>query len=137
LSPYRGVRYHLKEVRQADQKPENAQELFNLRHSSLRNVIERIFGVLKRQWKILGGKGCEYSIDTQRDLFCALIGLYNFGKQCGEDDQFEDEEVVEDLLSQSDNLVGVDKTTRSVWDKRRDDIAAKMWSDYQEYIDQN
>jgi len=26
LSPYRGVRYHLKEVRQADQKPENAKE---------------------------------------------------------------------------------------------------------------
>ena len=135
MSPYRGVWYHLKEVRQADQKPENAQELFNLRHSSLRNVIERIFGVLKRQWKILRGKGYEYSIDTQWDLFCALIGLYNFGKQCGEDDQFEDKEVVEDLLSQSDNLVGVDKTTRSVWDKRRDDIAAKMWSDYQEYID--
>ena len=28
LSPYRGVRYHLKEVRQADQRPENAKELF-------------------------------------------------------------------------------------------------------------
>jgi hypothetical protein len=64
LTPYRGVRYHLKEVQQASQKPENAKELFNLRHSLLRNVIERIFGVLKRQWQILGGKGCEYSIDT-------------------------------------------------------------------------
>ena len=48
MTLYRGVRYHLKEVRQANQKPENAKELFNLRHSSLRNVIERIFGVLKR-----------------------------------------------------------------------------------------
>jgi hypothetical protein len=77
-------------VQQADQKPENAKELFNLRHSSLRNVIERIFGVLKRQWQILGGKGCEYSIDTQVDLFCALIGLYNFGKDCGEDYMFNE-----------------------------------------------
>lgn len=50
MALYRGVRYYLKKVRQADQKLENAKELFNLRHSSLRNVIERIFGVLKRQW---------------------------------------------------------------------------------------
>ena len=92
MAPYRGVRYHLKEVRKADQRPGNAKELFNLRHSSLRNVIERIFGVLKRQWQILGGKGCEYSIDSQIDLFCALIGLYNFGKQNGED-LFEDEAI--------------------------------------------
>jgi hypothetical protein len=40
LSPYRGVRYYLKEVRQANQRPENAKELFNLWHSLLRNVIE-------------------------------------------------------------------------------------------------
>ena len=113
MSPYCGVRYYLKEIQQADQKPENAKELFNLQHLSLCNVIKCIFSVLKRQWKILGGKGCEYSVDTQRDLFCALIGLYNFSKQCGEDDQFEDEEV-EDLLSQSDNLVKVDKTTGSI-----------------------
>jgi hypothetical protein len=72
-------------VRQADQRPENAKELFNLRHSLLRNVIERIFGVLKRQWQILGGKGCEYLIRTQIDLFCALIRLYNFRKQLGKD----------------------------------------------------
>jgi hypothetical protein len=46
MAPYRGVRYHLKEQRQADLKPNNAKELFNLRHASLRNVIERIFGVV-------------------------------------------------------------------------------------------
>jgi DDE superfamily endonuclease len=64
IAPYRRVKYHLKEVKQSNQKPENAKELFNLRHSSLRNVVERIFGVLKRQWQILSGKGCEYSIKS-------------------------------------------------------------------------
>ena len=105
MAPYRGVRYYLKEVRQTDLKPENAKELFNLRHSSLRNVIERIFGVLKRQWQILGGKGCKYSIETQIDLFCALIGLYNFRKQCGEEETFVDK-AFDNLvsLSQTDNL---------------------------------
>ena len=37
LTPYRGVRYHLKEF-EVD-GPQNAKELFNLRHSSLKNVI--------------------------------------------------------------------------------------------------
>ncbi|KAH1114914.1 hypothetical protein J1N35_008292, partial [Gossypium stocksii] len=33
ITPYRGVRYHLKEF--SAQGPENAKELFKLRHSSL------------------------------------------------------------------------------------------------------
>jgi len=45
-TPYRGVRYHLKEYFRKG--PQNARELFNHRHSSLRNVIERTFGVLKK-----------------------------------------------------------------------------------------
>ena len=136
LSLYRGVRYHLKEVRQARLKPENAKELFNLRHSSLRNVIERIFGVVKRQWQILGSKGCEYSIETQIDLLCALIGLYNFRKQCREDSEFIDE-----AFDITDSLEGYVKQTEALvtigsrqMDKKRDDIADKMQKDYQLYI---
>jgi hypothetical protein len=135
LTPYRGVRYHLKEVRQADQKPENAKELFNLRHSSLRNVIERIFGVLKRQWQILGGKGCEYSIDTQVDLFCALISLYNFGKDYGEDYMFDEAIPTIESQDQDDSLEVLVTGTGNKWmEKKRDDIATRMWNDYQIYI---
>lgn len=36
--------------------PQNKEELFNLRHCKLRNVIERVFGVLKRRFKILTTK---------------------------------------------------------------------------------
>lgn len=46
LTPYRGVRYHLKEY--SCRAPQNPRELFNLHHSSLRNAIERAFGVLKK-----------------------------------------------------------------------------------------
>ncbi|XP_058740988.1 uncharacterized protein LOC131613326 [Vicia villosa] len=42
ITPYRGVRYHLKEY-SARNPPQNSKELFNLRHSSLRNAIERAF----------------------------------------------------------------------------------------------
>src|SRR5215471_13726721 len=34
-------------------RPRNEKELYNLRHASLRNVIERIFGVSKKRFKIL------------------------------------------------------------------------------------
>ena len=109
LSPYQGTRYHLKEVRQGNNKPANAKELFNLRHSSLRNAVERIFGVLKRQWQILAGKGCEYSIDTQGDVFCALVGLFNFGRQYREVDQFNEENL--DSIDKEDDILEENRTT--------------------------
>ena len=56
---------------------ETAKELFNLRYTSLRNVIERIFRVVKRKFKILTTIG-EYSLNVQRDIVTAITGLYNF-----------------------------------------------------------
>ncbi|KAL7277973.1 hypothetical protein ACG7TL_007926 [Trametes sanguinea] len=53
LTPYRRVRYHLKEWGRAAVRPVNAQELFNLRHAQARNVIERIFGIFKERFAIL------------------------------------------------------------------------------------
>ncbi|XP_020106665.1 protein ALP1-like [Ananas comosus] len=55
LTPYRGQHYHLSEGRQARQ-PQTLQELYNYKHSSARNVIERCFGLLKERWAILRGK---------------------------------------------------------------------------------
>jgi hypothetical protein len=45
----------------------------------LRNAIERIFGVLKRKFKILK-TAPEFSIDVQEDLVLALTGLHNFAR---------------------------------------------------------
>ena len=50
ITPYRGERYHLKEY--SRNPPRNPRELFNHRHSSLRNAIERAFGVLKKKFTI-------------------------------------------------------------------------------------
>ncbi|KAG8500788.1 hypothetical protein CXB51_002796 [Gossypium anomalum] len=52
LAPFRGQRYHLNEWRQGYQ-PSTQEEFFNMKHASVRNVIERCFGLLKLRWGIL------------------------------------------------------------------------------------
>ncbi|TYK04898.1 retrotransposon protein [Cucumis melo var. makuwa] len=47
LDPYKGQRYHLQEWRGVKNAPKNANEYFNMKHSSARNVIEHAFAVLR------------------------------------------------------------------------------------------
>lgn len=42
LTPFRGVRYHLKEWQRGGRTPLNSRELYNLRHAQKRNVEEGI-----------------------------------------------------------------------------------------------
>ncbi|CAL8162664.1 unnamed protein product [Prunus armeniaca] len=49
LMAYRGTKYHLSEW-SGNNRPENYKELFNLRQSIARNVVERGFGLLKKRW---------------------------------------------------------------------------------------
>lgn len=53
LVAYQRTRYHLREIADAQRRPQTAQELFNLRHARLKNVIERLIGVMKKCWRIL------------------------------------------------------------------------------------
>jgi hypothetical protein len=61
----------------SDNRPVNAEELFNLRHASARNVIKRLFGVVKRRFRILVIPP-EYDMKTQARLPAALATLHNF-----------------------------------------------------------
>ena len=45
LPPYRNQRHHLEDFNQTG--VESVQEKFNFHHSSLHNVVERAFGLLK------------------------------------------------------------------------------------------
>ncbi|EME87160.1 uncharacterized protein MYCFIDRAFT_44622, partial [Pseudocercospora fijiensis CIRAD86] len=54
-------------------------ELFNLRHSSLRNVVERTFRVLKMRFKVLRDTNRPtFNTDTQVALVYSLVCLCNF-----------------------------------------------------------
>ena len=60
--------------------------MFNLRHASARNVIERIFGIMKRRFPILS-HGNEYDLDVNCNLVRALCGLHNFIRKDSEDSE--------------------------------------------------
>ena len=62
-------------------RPSNREELFNLRHSSLRNVIERTFGVLKHCFKILATTS-EYKLQQQYDIVIACCCVHNINIIC-------------------------------------------------------
>ncbi|KAH9159237.1 hypothetical protein LEN26_002441, partial [Aphanomyces euteiches] len=67
LTPYRSTRYHLKEFARGQLAPLNKEELFNLRHAMLRNVIERIFGILKRRFPV-HSHAVQYDYQFQVDM---------------------------------------------------------------------
>jgi len=138
--PYDGVRYHLKEwLREGVDRPQTKEELFNLRHASLRNTVERLFGVFKRKFKIVGARN-EYSIERQIDLVYVLAVVFNFiAKRDREDQDFNIS--LESLIisSKSDvprpsaHAIWAERRVRKEMDVIRDTIASKMWSDYQQY----
>ena len=97
----------------------------------MRNVIERIFGVVKRKFKILG-QVTKYSIDTQVDLVLALCGLYNFIRQHEDIDHELAEVELEDEEGAEANEVK--DAGNKYMNNKREEIAQQMWKDYQEYL---
>lgn len=53
LPPYKGHRYHLSWFNDVGGTPHGNNELFNYNHLSLRNVIERCFGMLMNRFPML------------------------------------------------------------------------------------
>jgi DDE superfamily endonuclease len=112
--------------------------LFNLRHASARNVIERIFGVLKQRFRILL-LAPQYSLEIQARIPAALAAIHNF--ICEHSDADDDNHLEmnggdtftgnasHDNFndSEDDGLIFNDENV----DERRDQIAQAMWDDYQ------
>ncbi|KAF7972769.1 hypothetical protein HWV62_16922 [Athelia sp. TMB] len=115
-------------------RPRSREELFNLRHASARNVIERIFGVLKRRYRILS-IAPEFNLGIQSRIPCALAAVHNFIRA-------HDQELEDDIIDDSDD------NRRGGWDDPdeeasyresaineepsalRDSIAQAMWEEY-------
>ena len=75
LQPYRNQRHHLEDFNQTG--VESVQEKFNFHHSSLRNVVERAFGLLKSRWHVLRGLPF-YERSMQVKIIIACFALHNY-----------------------------------------------------------
>lgn len=122
-------------------RPANKEELFNLRHAQARNVVERIFGVIKRRFRILL-LGQEYSMKVQAQIPAALAAIHNFilhhdpneGPVPGGDSVHSNyvsqagDEIVRDYRGEINEVVHEEVTNR------RDTIAQHMWDSYQQVL---
>ncbi|KAM5549381.1 protein ALP1-like [Rosa sericea] len=128
LAPFRGQRYHLNDWRDG-YRPETAEEFFNMKHSSARNVIERSFGLLKMHWAILRSPSF-YDITTQRRIISVCCMLHNFIRREMAIDPIEEAfdnqpvAAVENL--EDDDYVNIVETSNE-WTMWRQNLANEMW----------
>ncbi|XP_077237296.1 uncharacterized protein LOC143878967 [Tasmannia lanceolata] len=94
ITPIRSIGYHLNQIR--GRRPTKLEELYNQRHSSARNVIERTFGVLKKRFGILNSAPM-YSYDKQIDIVLACCCVHNHIRREMPDDAYIQD--VEDELA--------------------------------------
>lgn len=112
--------------------------MFNLRHASARNVIERIFGILKRRFRILL-IAPEYDLDIQARIPSALCAIHNFDRKHDpmeevlpeEPDFFDDDNDGNNGPYPTDDAG--EETDAGIM---RDRIAQEMWDDYSNIIQQ-
>jgi hypothetical protein len=148
LVPFGGVRYHLREQQVlAKLQPANAEELFNLRHSQMRNAIERIFGVLKQRFRILAA-ALRYPVDAQSKIVFVLTALHNFirWRMHGQEDKYyqaadkersdqaERRERQLQRRARAQDEKGEDNADSKRW---RQKIAEDMWAQRQRYLRKN
>jgi hypothetical protein len=104
------LKYHISEWQHGTQ-PIGAKEVFNYAHSSLRNAIERPFGVLKMKWRILLSLP-SFSLTKQSKIIIGCMTLYNFIPDSAIHDRDFDEYVPSSRLV-DDIAVGENSSTPS------------------------
>ena len=122
-------------------RPRTKEELFNLRHATLRNIIEQIFGVLKRRFQILK-LAPEYSMDIQNRLPAALCALHNFIKIHDPDDPNEIQEMDDGdedvpMIAEVEPEAGGGErlgANRNQAIALRNRIADELWAQYQQVL---
>ncbi|XP_076940643.1 uncharacterized protein LOC143609906 [Bidens hawaiensis] len=96
LAPYKGanIRYHIPDFQRgqtsAIRAPRGSKETFNYYHLSLRNIIERTFGVWKARWALLRDMHVNYTYEHQVKIVLASMAIHNFIRKAGRfDEAFE------------------------------------------------
>ena len=129
LPPYRTERYHLRDFRGGDHL-EGAKELFNYRHSSLRNVIERCFGVLKARFPVLKMMP-RYKPCRQGNVIRACCTIHNFIRMATRNDHLFTQFNIDNLTVEGEGRNNSGEPLHSV---DLIDQAAKVMATYRDQI---
>jgi hypothetical protein len=134
LTPYRGVRYHLKEYGAGRRRPQNYKEIFNHRHAMLRIHIERALGVIKKCFPILK-VATFHKIENQVKIPVAAAVLHNIIRSLKGDEQWLEDQI-ENVQGNVVDLPDGDQSNdqgNEQGNNLRDTIAQQMWVDYQQH----
>ena len=130
LAPYKGHTYHFQEYRDGIM-PRGKTEHFNFCHSSLRNVIERSFGVLKNKWRILFHLP-SYPQRKQSKIIVACMALHNFIRESKitdiDFDMCDHDENYVPLAVPRSQGIGTNESDSTVMNQLRDWVADGLWS---------
>ncbi|XP_033137037.1 putative nuclease HARBI1 isoform X1 [Brassica rapa] len=128
LGPHRRTRYHLDQFVRGG-PPTNSRELFNRKHSGLRSVIERTFGIWKAKWRILDRKHPKYELNKWVKIVTATMALHNFIRDSNHEDcdfsHWERVEEYEHHGDEDDHVAYVPAGDR-VMEAMRDSITEEM-----------
>nr|XP_051202500.1 protein ALP1-like [Lolium perenne] len=113
LPPFMKTRYYLNEFTPRN-RPKNAKELFNLRHTNLRVTIERVFTALKNMFKVLD-QIPFHTFVTQVKLVIACCILHNWILGWGVDDFFQEVVICDEVETDHGMEVG----DNEVWKEKR------------------
>jgi hypothetical protein len=109
--------------------------LFNLRHASLRNAIEHIFGVLKQRFRILL-IAPEYNLEIQARIPAALCAIHNFIQEHDPNDGELEEgrDAFDEGLGNEGGPPAPEDGTLAVANLLQNQIAQDMWVQYQQVL---
>lgn len=131
LVPYREVSYHPQETQQTVHPPANPRELFNVRHATLRSVIDRTLKLFRRRFRLLRTAREGFSVRTQVNLIFALAAVHNFINQRQGLDLDGDSEGEDDNDETWKTSPIVDDYDGNLMIRKRDIIAKEMWEQSQ------
>ncbi|CAN6440653.1 unnamed protein product [Victoria cruziana] len=137
LTSYRGHRYHMLEFNAPGARTiKTKEELFNHRHSSLRTIVERTFGLSKGQFPILKSQ-VEFPFGKQVQIVLSTCVIHNFILEHNPNaEQFEVDDGISNDPTPSTTLIGDQETllqTFQRWNNNelRTFITNQMFRDYE------
>ena len=115
----------------------NKEELYNLQHAQAHNVVEWIFGVLKKWWDILNQLP-QYDMSIQAHISAGLAAIHNL---IVDHDDTDIEHHLQDIDTHEDTQPLGDLGHGAIpWVESErastvcDSIATEMWESYQQLL---